>query len=80
LAFGCLSMTVYVSGTRAGRLEEMLEMRGPESYLYYPNGIGRSKLTSGVIESHLRTAGTARNWNTLAKLVEAGREIDSQAT
>ena len=24
---------------------EMLEMRGPEIYLYYPEGVGRSKLT-----------------------------------
>jgi hypothetical protein len=59
-------MTVYVSGTRAGRLEEMLEMRGPEIYLYYPNGIGRSKLTSGVIETICGLPGP--------------REIDSQAT
>ncbi len=65
---------------KSKQLEEMLEMRGPEIYLYYPNGIGRSKLTSAVIEGHLRTAGTARNWNTLQKLLEAGREIDEQAT
>jgi len=30
-------------------LKEMLELRGPEIYLYYPDGVGRSKLTSGVI-------------------------------
>ena len=45
--------------------DEMVEMRGPEIYLYYPDGIGRSKLTSAVIEDKLDTAGTARNWNTL---------------
>ena len=54
----------------------MLEMRGPEIYLYYPDGVGRSKLTSAVIEGKLDTAGTARNWNTLTKLVETGRALE----
>jgi len=58
-------------------LKEMLELRGPEIYLYYPDGVGRSKLTSGVIESKLDTAGTARNWNTLVKLVEVGRSLET---
>jgi uncharacterized protein (DUF1697 family) len=56
---------------------EMLEVRGPEVYLYYPEGVGRSKLTTAVLESHLGTTGTARNWNTLRKLVEAAREIEA---
>ena len=56
-------------------LKELLEIRGPEIYLYYPDGVGRSKLTSSVIEGKLETSGTARNWNTLTKLVEAGREL-----
>jgi uncharacterized protein (DUF1697 family) len=55
---------------------EMLEMRGPEIYLYYPDGVGRSKLSSAVLENKLRTSGTARNWNTLTKLLEAGRALD----
>ena len=58
-------------------LKEMLEMRGPEIYLFYPDGVGRSKLTSGVIENKLDTAGTARNWNTLVKLVEVGRSLET---
>ncbi len=55
---------------------EMVEMRGPEIYLYYPDGIGRSKLTNAVIESKLDVAGTARNWNTLEKLLETGRALE----
>ena len=58
-------------------LKELLEMRGPEIYLYYPDGVGRSKLTGAVIENKLDTAGTARNWNTLIKLVEAGRSLEA---
>jgi len=56
---------------------EMVEMRGPEIYLYYPEGVGRSKLTNAVIEGKLRTSGTSRNWNTLTKIVEVGRALES---
>jgi uncharacterized protein (DUF1697 family) len=56
---------------------EMLELRGPEVYLYYPNGVGRSKLSGAVIENRLETYGTARNWNTLTKLLAVARELDS---
>jgi uncharacterized protein (DUF1697 family) len=55
---------------------EMMEVRGPEIYLYYPDGVGRSKLSTAFIENKLKSAGTARNWNTLRKLVEAGTEIE----
>jgi uncharacterized protein (DUF1697 family) len=55
---------------------EMIEIRGPEIYLYYPEGVGRSKLSTAFIENKLKAAGTARNWNTLSKLVEAGDAIE----
>ena len=55
---------------------EMLEMRGPEIYLYYPEGVGRSKLSGAVIENKLNTSGTARNWNTLQKLLETARALE----
>ena len=55
---------------------EMLEMRGPEIYLYYPEGVGRSKLSGAVIEDKLNTSGTARNWNTLQKLLETARALE----
>jgi uncharacterized protein (DUF1697 family) len=55
---------------------EMLEMRGPEIYLYYPEGVGRSKLTGALLENRLNVVGTARNWNTLEKLLEAGRALE----
>jgi uncharacterized protein (DUF1697 family) len=62
---------------KAHKGPEMIEMRGPEIYLYYPEGIGRSKLTNAVIEAKLRRSGTSRNWNTLTKLVEVGRALES---
>jgi uncharacterized protein (DUF1697 family) len=57
---------------------EMLELRGPEIYLYYPDGIGKSKLSGAVIENKLQTSGTARNWNTLKKLLETAQALERQ--
>ncbi len=47
---------------------EKLAFSGRELYLFYPDGIGRSKLTNVLIERHLQLPGTARNWNTVKKL------------
>jgi uncharacterized protein (DUF1697 family) len=58
---------------------EIIEIRGPEIYLYYPNGVGRSKLTNAFVEAELGLAGTARNWNTIRKLIEAGEALDGGA-
>src|SRR6266446_8529586 len=41
---------------------------GQELYIYYPNGIGRSKLSNALIEKKLKTMGTGRNWNTILQL------------
>jgi uncharacterized protein (DUF1697 family) len=37
-------------------------------YVYYPDGIGHSKLTNQLIERHLGVRVTGRNWNTVRKL------------
>jgi uncharacterized protein (DUF1697 family) len=47
---------------------ETIEIVGRDAYLVYPDGIGRSKLTIGVIERKLGVRGTGRNWNTVLKL------------
>lgn len=47
---------------------EEIEISGENVYLTYPNGIGKSKLTNTLLEKHIGF-GTARNWNTLAKLL-----------
>jgi uncharacterized protein (DUF1697 family) len=54
---------------------EVVRATGKQAYIVYPDGQGRSKLTNALIEKHLGTRGTARNWNTvlrLAELVRAG--------
>ncbi len=50
----------------AGR--EVVEAVGAHAYFVYPDGIGRSRLTTALIERTLGTRGTGRNWNTVVKL------------
>jgi uncharacterized protein (DUF1697 family) len=47
---------------------EVVRAKGRCAYIVYPDGIGRSKLTSALIEKTLGTRGTGRNWNTVLKL------------
>lgn len=48
---------------------------GREIYARYPNGYGRSKMTSTFFENRLRLRGTARNWKTVTTLADR-READ----
>jgi uncharacterized protein (DUF1697 family) len=54
---------------------EQVEFSGRKIYLYYPNGIARSKLSNTPIERTLRTSGTVRNLNTLKKLVDYAERL-----
>ncbi|MGF1618081.1 MAG: DUF1697 domain-containing protein [Acidimicrobiia bacterium] len=47
---------------------EEIKLVGRELFVYYPDGSGRSKLTNSVIEKHLGTPTTSRNWNTVEKI------------
>ncbi|HYZ75276.1 MAG TPA: DUF1697 domain-containing protein [Chthoniobacterales bacterium] len=47
---------------------EVVEGDGKQAYIYYPAGVGQSKLTPKLIEKHLGSPGTGRNWNTVLKL------------
>jgi uncharacterized protein (DUF1697 family) len=47
---------------------EELYLSGQEMYIYYPNGIGRSKLSNTLLEKRLKASGTGRNWNTVLEL------------
>ncbi|MGY5137631.1 DUF1697 domain-containing protein, partial [Streptomyces nigrescens] len=42
---------------------------GRELYLWCPGGIGRSKLADAVSRAPLGVTATARNWNTVTKLL-----------
>lgn len=47
---------------------EVVNVQGRCAYIVYRDGIGRSRLTSALIEKKLATRGTGRNWNTVLKL------------
>ena len=49
---------------------EVVRADGRQAYIVFPDGVGRSRLTSALIEKKLGTRGTGRNWNTVLKLAE----------
>ena len=50
------------------RGREVVAGEGRALYLYFPDGIGPSKLTPAIVEKTLGTPATMRNWNTVTKL------------
>jgi uncharacterized protein (DUF1697 family) len=54
---------------------EVVRAIGRHSYVVYPDGVGRSKLTSALAEKKLGTRGTGRNWNTVLKLQALANEL-----
>lgn len=63
-------------GIRVG--PEEFYLSGRELYVYFPDGIGRSKFTTALIEKTLKTASTGRNWNTVIRLMEMAEALGSQ--
>jgi uncharacterized protein (DUF1697 family) len=47
-----------------------------ELYIYFPDGQGRSKLPA-VLDRTLNKAATARNWNTVLKLLAMAEELET---
>jgi uncharacterized protein (DUF1697 family) len=54
---------------------EVVRVNGREAYITYPDGMGRSKLTTALIERKLGARCTARNWNTVLKLGALARPV-----
>lgn len=48
-----------------------------ELFIYFPNGAGNSKLPWKTVEKICTAPGTARNWNTVTKLLEMAEQLDS---
>jgi len=46
---------------------EVVRAKGSQAYIVFPDGMGRSRLTTTLIEKHLGPA-TGRNWNTVLKM------------
>lgn len=55
---------------------EEFRLEGRELYGYYPNGMGRSKVSTPIIERMLKSPGTGRNWNSVMKLLEMAEEME----
>jgi uncharacterized protein (DUF1697 family) len=56
--------------------KEKLHLGPRELYIYYGTGQGTSKVTNVVLERALGTPVTARNWNTVGKLLTLARALD----
>lgn len=48
---------------------------GRELFIHYASGVGTSKFVGPTIEKTLATHGTARNWNTVGKLIKLAEEM-----
>ncbi len=54
---------------------EELRLHERELYIYFPEGMGRSKLSIAAVERALKIAGTGRNWNSVLKLLAMAEEL-----
>ncbi len=54
---------------------EELRASGREVYVHFPDGMGRSKFVP-VLGRALKGKGTARNWNTVTKLLEMAETLE----
>jgi len=55
---------------------EELHLKGRELYIYFPNGAGKSKLPWSSVEKFLKVTGTARNWNSVTKMLAMAEEME----
>jgi uncharacterized protein (DUF1697 family) len=56
---------------------EELILDGREAYIYFPNGMGRPKMSWPAIERTLKTSGTGRNWNSVNKLLAIAEKLEA---
>ena len=60
--------------TKVDVAPEQFVISGREIYAWYPNGFQRAKLGKVLSEQRLGVTATARNWNTVTKLLELADE------
>jgi uncharacterized protein (DUF1697 family) len=63
--------------TRFKSYPEEVHLKGRELYIYFPSGVGRSKFPWSQVEKLLGVAGTARNWNSVRKMLQMAEEMES---
>ena len=57
---------------------EELHLRGRELYIYFPNGAGKSKLPWSQVDKLVGVSGTARNWNSVTKMLEMAEQMEAE--
>jgi uncharacterized protein (DUF1697 family) len=55
---------------------EEVVLDGRELYIYFPNGMARPKLSAAQLDKAVGVAMTARNWNTVGKLLEMAERLE----
>jgi|SRR5215813_6405461 len=55
---------------------EEMSILGREAFIYYPNGFGKTKFVWTKVERMLKVSGTARNWNSVVKLLEMAEAME----
>jgi uncharacterized protein (DUF1697 family) len=55
---------------------EELHLSGRELYIYFPDGAGKSKLPWSKVEKLVQATGTARNWNSVTKMLAMAEEME----
>jgi uncharacterized protein (DUF1697 family) len=58
---------------------EELYIDGREVYVYFPNGMGRSKLSWPQLGKYLKTPGTGRNLTTVGKLLAIAERLETSS-
>jgi uncharacterized protein (DUF1697 family) len=56
---------------------EEIHLKGRELYIYFPDGAGKSKLPWSKVEKLVQTTGTARNWNSVTKMLAMAEELEA---
>ena len=54
--------------TSLARADESVAVTGGVLWIYFPNGVGSSKLSPTVIDRAVGSTATGRNWNTVSKI------------
>lgn len=57
------------------RSGEEIHLIGRELFIYFPEGIGRSK-TRGAFDRVLKNTATGRNWNSVRKVLELAEKLE----
>lgn len=56
---------------------EEMHVSDQEVYIYFPEGMGRSKFPFTAFGKALQTSSTGRNWNSVTKLLEMAEKLEA---